>query len=209
MDVFLSIILKGILIGLCISVPLGPVGMLCVQRTLHRGRSHGLVTGLGASTSDLFYIIISLFFLSFVIDFVNKNQFVIQFAGSLLVCAFGVFIFRNNPSVQPKPSEKPNSSLLKDYASSLALTLSNPLILFVLIALFARFNFLSDQVHPLQIVAGLLAILGGATAWWAVLTVVVSRFRHKCRLRELKIINMITGIVIILIGIIGIFVSLW
>jgi threonine/homoserine/homoserine lactone efflux protein len=207
MDAFLSIIIKGILIGLCISVPLGPIGMLCVQRTLHRGRFHGLITGLGASTSDLLYVIISLFFLSFIIDFLDKNQFIIQFAGSLLVCAFGFFIFRNNPTAQPKPNEKLNNTLLKDYVSSFALTLSNPLILFVLIALFARFNFLSDHAHPLQIVAGLLAIFGGATAWWSVLTIVVSHFRHKCRLRELKMINRITGIVIILIGIVGFFVG--
>ncbi|GHT19450.1 hypothetical protein FACS189429_7140 [Bacteroidia bacterium] len=186
---------------------MGPVGVLCVQRTLHRGRLHGLFTGLGASTSDLLYVIISLFFLSFVIDFIDKNQFIIQFAGSLLVCGFGCFIFRNNPSAQPKPSEKPNNTLLKDYLSSLVLTLSNPLILFVLIALFARFNFLSDTTNPLQIIAGLFAILAGATAWWAALTLVVSRFRHKCRLRELKLINRITGMVIILIGIVGVFVS--
>jgi len=195
------------MVGLCVSVPLGPIGMLCVQRTLHRGRLHGLVTGLGASASDLVYTLISLFFLSFIINFINKNEFIIQIIGSLIVCTFGLFIFRNNPSAQPKPDEKPNSSLLRDFFSSFALTLSNPLILFVLLALFARFNFLADKHSFLRTLLGMIAILVGATAWWFFLTFVVSSLRYKFNMRGLKIINIVTGLIIILIGIIGLFAT--
>ncbi|MCL1868074.1 MAG: LysE family translocator [Paludibacter sp.] len=199
-----SIFAKGIIIGLCVSVPLGPIGMLCVQRTLHRGQLHGLITGLGASASDLFYTLISLFCLSFIINFIDKNEILIQILGSLIVCAFGLFTFRSNPSAQLKPNEKPNSNFLRDFFSSFALTLSNPLILFVLIALFARFDFLSDNHSFIHILSGLTGILMGATAWWAFLTFVVSRFRSKFNIRGLKIINRITGLIIIIIGIIGI-----
>ncbi|MCL2597453.1 MAG: LysE family transporter [Paludibacter sp.] len=204
---FFDIFIKGIIVGLCVSVPLGPIGMLCVQRTLHRGRRHGIITGLGASASDLVYTIISLFFLSFIINFISKNEIIIQIIGSLIVCAFGWFIFRNNPSMQPKPDEKPNSSVLRDFFSSFALTLSNPLIMFVLIALFARFNFLSDKHSLPGIALGLLGIVAGATSWWAFLTLVVSRFRNKFNIKGLKMINRITGLIIIITGIVGIFTA--
>jgi len=207
MNEIIHIFINGIIIGLFISVPLGPIGMLCVQRTLHRGRRHGFITGLGASASDLVYTFVSLFFLSFIINFLSKNEIIIQIIGSLILCAFGLFIFQNNPSAQPKPNEKPNSSLLRDFFSSFALTLSNPLILFVIIALFARFDFLSDKHSFVHISLGLTGILAGATSWWTFLTFVVSRFRSKFNIRGLKIINRTTGLIIILIGIIGIFTS--
>jgi threonine/homoserine/homoserine lactone efflux protein len=205
MSEIFSVFIKGVIVGLCVSVPLGPIGILCVQRTLHRGQLHGIITGLGASVSDLFYTLISLFCLSFIINFINKNEILIKILGSLIVCAFGLFTFRSNPSAQLKPNEKPNNSVLRDFFSSFVLTLSNPLILFFLIALFARFDFLADNHSFIHILAGLTGILIGATAWWSLLTFVVSRFRYKFNIRGLKIINRITGLIIIIIGIIGIF----
>ncbi|MDR2853967.1 MAG: LysE family transporter, partial [Prevotellaceae bacterium] len=159
MNEILNIIVKGILIGLCISVPLGPIGMLCVQRTLNKGRVHGFVTGLGASASDLLYIIITLFFLSFVRDFLSIHEFVFQLLGSLLVCFFGCFIFRSNPSVQPKVHERPNSNLFGDSISAFILTLSNPLILFVLISLFARFSFVNNESDLIELIIGIASVL--------------------------------------------------
>ena len=88
----LELAIKGIIIGLCISVPLGPIGMLCVQRTLTRGRAHGIVTGLGATTSDLVYTFVTLFFLRFVIGFIEAHQVVFQFTGAIVVVLFGAFI---------------------------------------------------------------------------------------------------------------------
>lgn len=199
----LYIILKGILIGLCISVPLGPIGMLCVQRTLNRGRTHGIVTGIGATTSDLVYTLITVFFLSFVIDFINDNKLIFQFIGSIIICLFGIFILRSNPSVQPKPNEISNHSLFGDFISSFGLTFSNPLILFILIALFARFQFISSDSRTIEILVGILSILLGAVLWWTTLTYIVSKFRNRLNMRELKIINHITGIVIVIIGIVG------
>ena len=124
----LEIVIKGILIGLCISVPLGPIGMLCIQRTFSRGAKYGFVTGLGATFSDLIYTIITLFFLSFVIDFIEAHRFVIQLIGSGLVGAFGYYIFQSNPLAQPKPNEVKTHSLFGDFMRAFGLTFSNPLI---------------------------------------------------------------------------------
>jgi threonine/homoserine/homoserine lactone efflux protein len=204
----LEIIIKGVLIGLCISVPLGPIGMLTIQRTLNRGQRYGVATGLGATFSDLIYTIITLFFLSFVLDFIEEHRFVIELVGSLVVAFFGWYIFRSNPATQPKPNESNNHSLLRDFMTSFGLTISNPFILFVLIALFARFQFIGNKTTLFVSICGILSILGGALIWWNLLTILVSKFKNKLNMRELKLINQITGIIILLIGTIGLLLTL-
>lgn len=204
----LEIIVKGIIIGLFISIPLGPIGMLCIQRTLNHGRKYGIATGLGATTSDLIYTLITLFFLRFVIDFIEQNRLLIQISGSIILLAFGYFIFKSNPSTQPKPNESSQHSLFGDYLTSFGLTLSNPLVLFVLIALFARFEFMSDNLGIFEYTTGMLSILGGALLWWSTLTLFVSKFKNKLNRRGLKILNQITGVIIIGIGIAGILFSI-
>ena len=207
--IMFEIIYKGILIGLCISVPLGPIGMLTIQRTLNKGQKYGIATGLGATTSDLIYTIITLFFLNFVIDLIESHKFIIQLLGSLVVVVFGWYIYRSNPSQQPKPNESVKKhSLPGDFFTSFGPTLSNPLILFVLIALFARFEFITKQSDFFTLICGLISILGGALLWWAALTFLVSHFKDKLNMRELKIINQVTGVVIILIGCVGTILSL-
>lgn len=201
-------IIKGIIIGLFISVPLGPIGMLCIQRTLNRGRKYGIITGLGATTSDLVYTVITLFFLSFVIDIVEQNRYIIQLVGSIILIGFGIFIYRSHPSTQPKPNEPSRHSLFGDFISSFGLTFSNPLVLFVLIAVFARFEFVSSQTTLWISIIGISSILCGALLWWSTLTFLVSRFRNKLNMRGLKILNQITGIVIMLIGCVGVILSL-
>lgn len=204
----LETIIKGVLIGLCISVPLGPIGMLTIQRTLNRGPKYGIATGLGATTSDLIYTLVTLFFLSFVLDFIEVHRFVIELVGSLVVAAFGYYIFNTNPATQPKPNEPLKHSLFGDFATSFGLTLSNPLVLFVLIALFARFGFIKTNTTLVVYICGILSILGGALLWWNMLTFLVSRFKNKLNMRELKLINQVIGIIILLIGFIGLLVSI-
>ncbi len=204
----LEIIIKGILIGLTISVPLGPIGMLTIQRTLNRGQKYGIATGLGATASDLFYTIITLFFLSFVLDFIEANRFIIQTVGSLVVAFFGYYIYKSNPATQPKPNETLKHTLFGDFISSFGLTFSNPLVLFVLIALFARFEFIGKDTKLFVSICGILSILGGALLWWNTLTFLVSRFKNKLNMRELKIINQITGLIILILGLVGLVLSL-
>jgi threonine/homoserine/homoserine lactone efflux protein len=198
----LGIIVKGVIIGLFISVPVGPIGMLTMQRTLNKGRSSGIATGLGATTSDLLYTLITLFFLRFVLGFIENYQFIIQIAGSVILIAFGLFIYRSHPAMH-KPDEQPSRSLSRDYFSSLGLTLSNPLILFVLIGLFARFDFVTSQSTFVDLMAALVSILAGAALWWTALTCTVSHFRRKLNHSGLRIINRISGSIIIAIAMVS------
>ncbi len=200
----MEIVLKGLIIGLSVSVPLGPIGMLCIQRTLNRGRKFGLITGLGATTSDIIYAIITMFFLNFVIGIVEQYQTIIQLVGSVVIALFGVWIYRSNPVVQPLLQDKPDNNFLSDYISSLLLTLSNPLILFVMIALFSQLEFVTSETSIMMHLIGLISIVGGAFIWWFILTGFSSRFRNKLNFRGLKIVNRVVGSIIIVFGIIGI-----
>jgi len=204
----LEIIIKGILIGLCVSVPLGPIGMLVIQRTFNRGQKYGIATGLGATFSDLVYTIITLFFLSFVLDFIEMHRFAIQLTGSVIVAAFGYYIFKSHPANQPKPNESFKHTLLRDFATSFGLTFSNPLVLFVLIALFSRFEFISSETTIFITICGILSILAGAILWWSTVTFLVIHFKNKLNMRELKLINQISGLIIIIVGVVGFILSL-
>ena len=205
----IDIVFKGVIIGLLISVPVGPIGMLCIQRTLSRGRISGVVTGIGATTSDLLYTIITLFFLSFVIDFIELHKLLIQILGSALLIGFGIFTYRSYPRAHNTNEEGLRRNLIGDFFTSLGLTLSNPLILFILIALFARFNFITNESTVLVATTGIISILCGATLWWTTLTFIVSRFSRKLSTGGLKIINKITGIIIMVIGCVGVVSSLF
>ncbi len=205
----LDLIFKGIIIGLCISVPLGPIGMLCVQRTLTRGRKYGIATGLGATTSDLVYTLITLFFLRFVIGFIEEHQFIFQLVGAIIVIIFGYFIFKSRPSTQPQPDDRSKHSVISDFFSAFGLTFSNPLIIFILMALFARFDFIADKSPASIYLIGIGSILVGAFLWWCLLTYLVSHFTEKLSMRGLRLINIIMGSLIMVSGCAGFIMTLF
>lgn len=201
--------LKGIIVGLSVSVPLGPIGMLVIQRTLTRGRKYGVVTGLGATTSDLIYTGIVMFSLSFIIGFLENNRLIIQTIGSLIVLMFGIFIFKSNPVALPKIQERASvHSASSDFFTSFFLTLSNPLIIFVLIALFAQFEFVSSNSGTLNYFVGYFGIFSGALSWWLLLTVIIHKSRNALNRGGLKMVNQVTGTIIMIIGVFSLIYSI-
>ena len=201
-------IIKGLIIGLSISVPLGPIGMLCIQRTLSKSRKYGFFTGLGATASDLVYTILTLFFLSFIVQTIEQYKFIIQLVGTIIIFIFGLYIFKNNPATQPLVHEPKKESIFGDFITSFFLTLSNPLVVFILIALFARFEFINIKTTLFHSIIGIMSILSGAIFWWFTLTFLVGKFKNKLNMRGLKFVNQLTGTIIMLIGIVGLILSL-
>ena len=201
-------ILTGILIGICVSAPVGPLGVLCIQRTLSRGKLHGFITGMGATTSDIIYALFVSLGMSFILDFINTHQFLIQLIGSIIILLFGLHLFLKKPKNQLPDIKTPRSKgdLISDYLSAFALCFSNPLIMFLFIGLFARFQIIESGNITNNIVS-FISILIGATIWWILLTLIVGYFKSKFKLRELWIINKITGSIIILLSIIGIILA--
>ena len=169
-----DILWKGFIIGVVVSAPLGPVGVLCIQRTLNKGRWYGFITGLGASLSDIAYALLTGYGMSFVFDYVNKNIFYLQLFGSIMLLAFGIYTFRSNPVQSIRPVSTNKGSNFQNFITAFAVTLSNPLIIFLFIGLFARFAFVSEGVLVFEAVTGYLAIALGALAWWLGITYFVN-----------------------------------
>lgn len=206
----IEVLAKGIVIGILVSAPMGPVGLLCIQRTLNKGPWHGFFSGVGAALSDIFYAAITCIGLGIVIDFIVKNQEVLQIVGSVLLLFYGIYIFRTNPSKNlQRPKDSSITSYSQDTISAFFLTLSNPFIIFLYIALFARFNFFSADEKLLSVLSGLLSILIGAVGWWAVITFLVGKLRKIINVRGLWILNRIVGSVIIFLSLAGAIYSIW
>ena len=102
----LDLIIKGLLIGIVASAPMGPVGILCIQRTLNKGRWFGFVTGIGAAFSDIIYAMITGLGMSFVVDFIEDktNMFYLQLIGSVMMFIFGIYTYRSNPTKSIRPT---------------------------------------------------------------------------------------------------------
>lgn len=195
MESLIYVLLRGFAIGVLISAPMGPIGMLVIQRTLNKGRWPAFFTGIGASVSDMFYCILTGAGIAFITDFINSNQLIFQIVGSVVLAIFGVWLFRKNPSrrqTKPKDDTVPKNYWM-DMVSGFLLTFSNPLILFFIIGLFARFNFLLPEFRYYHYILGYLSIAIGALFWWFLITFLVNKMRAHFNVRSLYIINRIIG----------------
>lgn len=208
MDNLIYTIFKAFVIGVVISAPMGPVGVLCIQRTLDKGRRAGLFTGVGAAISDLFYCVLTAFCLSFIEEFMTRNQNMLQLIGSLVLVAFGIYIFRKNPATDLRRNNTGVSTPRKDILTGFAFTVSNPLIIFLIIGLFARFNFLGKDIMFYHHIAGFIFIFTGAIFWWWSITWVVNKIRAHFNLRSMWLINRITGTIIFIFSAVGIITAL-
>lgn len=199
---------RGLAIGVIISAPMGPVGILCVQRTLEKGRQTGFFTGVGASVSDLFYCLLTGFGLSFIEGFLKANQSIIQLLGSLVLIAFGIYLFKTTPARKLKKPGIEKTSPGKNVLSGFLFTFSNPLIIFLIIGLFARFDFFLPEISFIQYIIGYISIVVGALCWWWIVSYFVDKVRAHFNLRSMWLINKITGSIIMIFAVVGIITAL-
>lgn len=201
-------IIEGIIIGICTSIPVGPIAILCIQRTLQNGRWHGFCSGLGAATSDTLYAALALFGLNMVMSFIEAHQLIIQIVGSAIMVLFGIYIFFQNPASSIKKQQEGRVNYWQEYITAFLLTLSNPLMIFLFLGLFAHFSFLTDVTSPLFYIVGIVSIFCGAAIWWFFLTFIASTFKKRFNFRGLWLLNKITGVLIALLAFIGLIGSL-
>lgn len=205
MQLYIDILISGLIIGILVSAPMGPIGMLCIQRTLNKGRWSGFFTGIGAGLSDLCYCLLTGLCLSMVQTFIERNAIIIQIFGSIVLIAFASWLFNRNPAAALRKPKRSRSSFGTDVATGFLFTASNPLILFFIIGLFGRFNFLLPEYERSHFVAGYLAILLGALLWWYVITYFVNKVRAHFNVRSMWLINRIIGSIILLMALYGIY----
>ena len=200
----LDFVFKGILIGIMASAPMGPVGVLCIQRTLNKGRWYGLITGVGACVSDIIYALFTGFGMSFVMNFVGneRNRFLLQISGSVVLLLFGIYCYRSNPTKNMHRSNKAQKgTLVHNGITAFLVTLSNPLIIFLFIFLFAQFAFVVPN-RPIEMSVGYISIVGGALLWWFGLTWLIDKVRGKFDDTGILLINRVVGCIVIIFSII-------
>jgi len=201
---FFSLLFRGIIAGLAISAPVGPINVICVSRTVTKGWWSGVISGLGAAVADSFYGAIAGFSISIVIDFLLREQGNLRFFGGFLLIGLGVWYFRKPaPSLQNRST---NEAEHTDFVSTFLLALTNPTTTLSFLAVLAVLGLghHAAGVPTLGLVAGIFA---GSMTWWVLLTGVTYRFRYKFNERAMAWMNRIGGMAIGGFGVVMIAVS--
>ncbi len=192
---------EGFMIGMAVSVPLGPLGMLCIKRTVNKDWKSGFLSGLGIAASDAIYAIIAGFSLTIIINFIHQYEIHFKILGATMVVILGLYIFLSNPAKEIQKYKQKGTSYLQDFFTAFLLTVTNPLSVFIFIAIFTSYSLvlqLSQIFEALLIVGGIF--IGGAT-WWFIITGLAYLFKHKLTINTLWWANKIIGLGVILIAI--------
>lgn len=200
-------IIKGLIVGIVASAPMGPVGVLIIQRTLNKGRWYGFVTGIGAAVSDMVYAALLALAMGMVMPFVHEHMMPLQLIGSALLFIFGIYTYRSKPSTNlpHKPGGK-KGTLVQNAVTGFLLTFSNPLILALFLALFARFNFVTPDKVKLSIEFVFVAV--GALAWWLGLTYIINKVRRKFDEGRIWLLNRTIGIIVMVVSLMSLFFTI-
>lgn len=205
MEQLLYILPRGIAIGILISAPMGPIGMLIIQRALSKGRWPAMFTGIGAALSDLVYCLLTGFGLSFITEFIEEQQTWLQLVGGIVLAIFALYLFRKNPVRSLKSADSaPSTNFWTDLVTGFFLTVSNPLILFFIVGLFARFCLILPDYGLYHYIFAYICILAGALVWWYFVTWIVSRLRKRFNVRSLWLVNRVIAIILFVMSAVGI-----
>ncbi len=191
-------LIKGLIIGLSIAVPVGPIGVLCIRRTLTRGRMVGFLSGLGAATADALYGAIAGFGLTFLVNFIIGKQIWLRLIGGGLLCILGAKTFLSKPAEEGTSVE--GNSLWNEYLTTFFLTLTNPLTLLFFVAVFAGLGI--GSTGDSYVSAGILVsgVFIGSAMWWLVLCGFTGLLQNLLNLKRLRWLNRISGLIILGFG---------
>jgi len=193
--------LKGIFIGFAMAVPVGPIGIMCIRKTLTEGRLRGLIIGLGAATADLLYGCVAAFGITVISNTLDSEKIWIRLIGGSLLLFLGARTFRALPADPKIPVN--SSGILRSYLTTVFLTLTNPLTIFAFIAVFAALG-LGKGLNYFSASALVAGVFIGSSLWFLSLSSGVTLFRNKLDLVGLRWVNRIAGILIIISGVIAI-----
>lgn len=205
----IDLAVRGMVVGIVASAPMGPVGVLTVQRTLNKGRWYGFATGIGAALSDLIYAMITGLGMSFVMDFIEHPTTVLylKLLGSILLFCFGAYTYYSKPVPVRKSSGK-RGTLSHNMFTGFAITVSNPLIVFLFLALFARFGFVVPD-HPLEQGLGYAGVLCGALVWWFCLTTALNKLGSRFEIGTVRLLNRLLGLLVMVASAVGFLYTLF
>lgn len=194
-----SLLLRGLLIGFSIAAPVGPIGALCIRRTLANGRAAGLVSGLGAASADAIYGCVAGFGLTFISGMLLSQQVWLKLIGGAFLCYLGVRTLMARPAEQA--AKAGGAGLLGAYASTFILTLTNPTTILSFLAVFAGLGLASAAGDYGQAALLVLGVFAGSALWWLLLSGGVSLLRARLNTEALVWVNRASGIIIMAFGI--------
>lgn len=192
--------LKGFLVGVCASAPVGPIAILVVQKSLSKGHKAGFVSGLGASVVDTLYAFIAIFALAFAQKFIDDHKTLILIVGGVVLAIVGVSMAFSDPFRKMK-ADGESSASPKDFGQAVAMGLSNPMAIFVMFTLFAFFGLADDAPQNWSVAPILISVSLGSVTYWFTMSWLLSRFHNRFRMRTILWISRITGAIIVIIGI--------
>ena len=186
--------LKGVIVGLSMAVPVGPIGILCIRRTLLEGRLSGFVSALGLATADFVFGCIAGFGLTFISDFLISQQFWLRLIGGLFLCVIGLKVLLTKFVEREAPST--GKGLLGAYTSMFFLTLTYPMTVLIFLGIFAGLGIGSIKGNYFSIAALVLGVFTGSILWWAILSSFIGSLRDKFKTQNWQWVNKISGILI-------------
>ncbi len=197
-----ELLLKGIILGLAVSMPLGPIGIILINRTIKRGLLSGFFSGLGLAAADTILAIIAGLGFTIIIKFVEEERFILTLITGIVIIGVGLKVLLSNPVRDIRNRETADKSLWRDFYSVFLLSITNPYTIFVFVAFFSGVNVNADikpHLVPFLLIPGVLI---GTMAWWFSLAYFVSRYKKKIGLRGIIRVNVVAGTTVIIIGII-------
>ena len=190
----ITFLLRGLAIGFSIAAPVGPIGVLCIRRTLDKGRASGLVSGLGAATADAIYGCIAGFGLVFISNFLVSQQVWLRLIGGVFLCYLGLKTLLAKPGEQAALGKR--NGLVYSYASTFFLTLTNPMTIISFAAIFAGLGLTSTGGNYVSAGVLVLGVFIGSALWWLILSSGVGVLRVKFNPHGLQWVNRISGVII-------------
>jgi threonine/homoserine/homoserine lactone efflux protein len=194
-----SLFLRGLVIGLSIAAPVGPIGVLCIRRTLAQSRGYGLVSGLGAATADAVYGCVAGFGLTFISSFLVNQQMWLRLVGGAFLCYLGIKTLLAKPAEEA--AEARGTGLLGAYSSTFFLTLTNPMTILSFAAIFAGLGIAETGGDYASAAILVLGVFIGSALWWLLLSGGVSLFRSKFTPQALVWVNRISGLIVVGFGV--------
>lgn len=197
----ISFFLKGLIIGFSIAAPVGPIGVLCIRRTLAQGRLSGFVSGLGAATADAIYGCIAGLGLTFISSLLIHQQLGLRLIGGAFLCYLGTKTFTSLSTEQA--AKVTGSSLLSAYVSIFFLTLTNPLTMLSFAAVFAGLGVTNTSANYLLAIILVLGVFTGSALWWLLLCGCIGLVLTRVTAKRLQWVNRISGIIITMFGVVA------
>jgi len=194
-----SVFIQGMIIGLTLAVPVGPIALLCIQRAIADGRLHGIISGIGVATADSFYAGVTFFGLTAISGLFIAYQFSLRLAAGLVLILVGIRIFLTIPA--PLSVKTEHETYFKDYLSMVVIAIANPLTLIFFVAILPGFGVVFHENSVLSATEFVGGVFFGSTLWWIVLCGSIGSVRSRISAGHLKLINRISGLLIVCFGV--------